>query len=101
MGSFSQDQEDRLFKPLQIGAITLQHRIALAPLTRCRAALSHTHNVWLAKEYYAQRGCEPGTLLITEATFISKKAGGYANIPGVWSEEQCRAWKGVSCFNFT
>lgn len=88
--------EDRLFKPLKVGLITLQHRIALAPLTRYRAALSHVHNVWLAKKYYAQRANEPGTLLITEATFISKGAGGYAHIPGIWSEDQCRAWKAVS-----
>ncbi|GJJ08504.1 hypothetical protein Clacol_002722 [Clathrus columnatus] len=96
VSSPSTTTEDRLFEPLKLGTITLQHRIALAPLTRCRAALSHVHNATLAKEYYAQRGSEPGTLLITEATFISKGAGGYKNIPGIWSEEQCRAWKTVT-----
>jgi hypothetical protein len=30
-----------LFQPLQIGDITLQHRIAMAPLTRMRATEEH------------------------------------------------------------
>ena len=37
----------------------------------------------------------PGTLLITEATFIAQEAGGYRNVPGIWSEEQIAAWKKV------
>jgi 2,4-dienoyl-CoA reductase-like NADH-dependent reductase (Old Yellow Enzyme family) len=39
----------------------------------------------------------PGTLLITEATFIAQEAGGYRNVPGIWNEEQIAAWKQV-CF---
>jgi NADPH2 dehydrogenase len=45
--------------------------------------------------YYTQRGSSPGTLLITEATFISPQAGGYDNVPGIWSEAQIFAWKKV------
>ncbi|KAK4956696.1 hypothetical protein LTR10_006223 [Elasticomyces elasticus] len=47
------------------------------------------------KEYYEQRGAVPGTLLITEATFISPQAGGYNNVPGIWNDEQVEAWKPV------
>jgi NADPH2 dehydrogenase len=34
-------------------------------------------------EYYAQRVLVPGTLLITEATYISAEASGYANAPAL------------------
>lgn len=37
----------------------------------------------------------PGTLLITEATFITAKAGGYANVPGIYSQKQIAAWKEI------
>jgi 2,4-dienoyl-CoA reductase-like NADH-dependent reductase (Old Yellow Enzyme family) len=36
-----------------------------------------------------------GTLIITEATFIAQKAGGYSNVPGIWSDEQIDSWKEV------
>ncbi|KAG8717614.1 hypothetical protein FRC08_007097 [Ceratobasidium sp. 394] len=83
-----------LFEPLQIGDLTLQHRIVLAPLTRFRADDAHVHRD-LATEYYKQRSQVPGTLLITEATFIAAEAGGFANVPGIWSDDQIAAWKKV------
>ncbi|KAG9081861.1 hypothetical protein FRC06_005363 [Ceratobasidium sp. 370] len=85
----------KLFQPLQIGDITLQHRVILAPLTRFRADDAHVHQD-LAAEYYKQRSQVPGTLLITEATFIAAEAGGYANVPGIWSDAQIAAWKKVA-----
>ncbi|CEQ42287.1 SPOSA6832_04081 [Sporobolomyces salmonicolor] len=75
----------KLFAPLQVGEITLSHRIAMAPLTRF-----HVH-----AEYYSQRGSYPGTLLITEATFIDAKAAGYKGAPGIWTDEQIVGWKKV------
>ncbi|EEB94560.2 hypothetical protein MPER_06606, partial [Moniliophthora perniciosa FA553] len=47
-------------------------------------------------EHYAQRASQPGTLLITEATVIHPKSGGYANVPGIWSDAQIEAWKEVT-----
>ncbi|KAJ7512703.1 FMN-linked oxidoreductase [Mycena galericulata] len=47
-------------------------------------------------EYYAQRGSVAGTLLIAEATLIAKKAGGFRNVPGIWSPEQIAGWKQVT-----
>lgn len=38
----------------------------------------------------------PGTLLISEATFISKKAGNYPNAPGIYTSEQIEAWRRVT-----
>ncbi|TFK37220.1 hypothetical protein BDQ12DRAFT_653121 [Crucibulum laeve] len=86
----------KLFQPIKIGNITLQHRVVLAPLTRSRAAKkSHVHTVSLAKTYYSQRASTPGTLLITEATLIAARAGGFDNVPGIWSSEQVEAWKEI------
>lgn len=67
----------------------------MAPLTRYRASSEHVP-LSFVKEYYEQRASVPGTLLITEATFISKQAGGYENAPGIWSREQVAAWKTVT-----
>ncbi|CCL99890.1 uncharacterized protein FIBRA_01915 [Fibroporia radiculosa] len=85
----------KLFQPIRVGDFTLSHRIVLAPLTRYRAHKNHVHSD-LAIEYYAQRASVPGTLLVTEATFISEKAGGYNNVPGIWNDEQVTAWKRIT-----
>ncbi|EPQ51315.1 FMN-linked oxidoreductase [Gloeophyllum trabeum ATCC 11539] len=87
----------KLFQPKQVGEITVQHRIVLAPLTRNRANKEHVHGD-LAVEYYSQRASMPGTLLITEATYIARKAGGYPHVPGIWSEEQIAAWKAIDLY---
>lgn len=84
-----------LFKPLKLGNVELQNRVVLAPLTRFRADDAHVPLPFVP-EYYAQRGSVPGTLLITEATFIAPKAGGYGNAPGIWSAEQIASWKKVT-----
>ncbi|KZT25930.1 FMN-linked oxidoreductase [Neolentinus lepideus HHB14362 ss-1] len=85
---------NKLFQPVQVGDVTLKHRIVLAPLTRYRADDDHVHGK-LAVEYYAQRASFPGTLLITEGTFIAAKAGGMSNVPGIWNDEQIAGWREV------
>jgi NADPH2 dehydrogenase len=49
----------------------------------------------LGVEYYRQRSSVPGTLIVTEATFIDARAGGYANAPGIYNDEQVAAWKKI------
>ncbi|KAJ7121366.1 hypothetical protein C8R44DRAFT_622933 [Mycena epipterygia] len=83
----------KLFEPLTVGTAALQHRVVLAPLTRYKASKEHVPYLPLVAEYYTQRGSRPGTLLITEGTFIAARAGGYAHVPGIWSPEQIAAWK--------
>ncbi|KAG9317093.1 hypothetical protein JVU11DRAFT_1280 [Chiua virens] len=87
-------QTPSLFKPIKVGRITLQHRVVLAPLTRFRAYASHVPGPQQAS-YYAQRGSTSGSLLITEATFISHDAGGYAHVPGIHTDAQIQGWKKV------
>ncbi|KAK7451316.1 hypothetical protein VKT23_012657 [Stygiomarasmius scandens] len=85
----------KLFQPIKLGDIVLKHRVALAPLTRFRANAKHVP-LPIVKEMYAQRASTPGTLLVTEATLIAARAGGYPHAPGVWSDEQISAWKEVT-----
>lgn len=85
-----------LFKPIKVGKITLPHRVVMAPVTRMRAL--HPGNIPngdLTPTYYAQRSQAPGTLIITEASFISPQAGGYDNAPGIWLDEQNEQWKKI------
>ncbi|EJD49440.1 FMN-linked oxidoreductase [Auricularia subglabra TFB-10046 SS5] len=84
-----------LFTPVRVGATALEHRVVLAPLTRYRADVDHVHTD-LAVEYYAQRASTPGTLLISEATFIDARAGGYSNVPGIWNDAQIAAWRKIT-----
>ena len=84
----------KLFQPANVGALHLKHRVVLAPLTRIRANAQHVHGD-LAVEYYRQRASEPGTLVVTEGTFIAGKAGGMPHVPGLWNQEQLAAWKKV------
>ncbi|ETI19279.1 hypothetical protein G647_09111 [Cladophialophora carrionii CBS 160.54] len=95
MGSLSPTHSSRLFEPIKLGNLTLQHRLAMAPLTRFRADDSHVQLPFTAT-YYQQRASVPGTLIITEATFISAKAGGYPNVPGIYTPEQIAAWRKVT-----
>ncbi|KAK1836520.1 hypothetical protein QBC39DRAFT_338296 [Podospora conica] len=86
----------RLFEPLVVGNMKLQHRIAMAPLTRFRSTDEHVPIPSLMAEYYAQRASTPGTLLISEATFISPAASGYDNAPGIWNDAQVAAWRQIT-----
>ena len=65
----------KLFQPIRVGNLNLSHRVVLAPLTRFRADDAHVPTDIMV-DFYAQRASVPGTLLISEATFIAAKAGG-------------------------
>ncbi|KAL0573440.1 Stress response protein nst1 [Marasmius crinis-equi] len=86
----------KLFSPIQIGFMNLQHRIVHAPTSRYRADSDSVPLMPIVGEYYAQRARVPGMLLISEGTLIARKAGGMPNIPGIWNERQIGAWKEVA-----
>ncbi|KAK7730618.1 hypothetical protein SLS57_001448 [Botryosphaeria dothidea] len=88
-------ENTKLFQPLTVGPSPLAHRVAMAPLTRFRATLENVPTPPMV-EYYSQRAAVPGTLLIAEATYPSRRAAGYRNVPGLWSPEQLAAWKQVT-----
>ncbi|CDO77494.1 hypothetical protein BN946_scf184902.g28 [Trametes cinnabarina] len=83
----------KLFQPVQVGNITLGHRVVFAPLTRLRADRRGAHSD-MGMEYYAQRASFPGTLIISEATYVASFAQGRSlHAPGVYTEDQIAAWK--------
>jgi 2,4-dienoyl-CoA reductase-like NADH-dependent reductase (Old Yellow Enzyme family) len=82
-----------LFDPLQIGDITLPNRIIMAPLTRQRAGEARVPNA-LMGQYYAERAT--AGLIISEATSVTPQGVGYAETPGIWSQEQVEGWKIVT-----
>ncbi|KAI1252568.1 hypothetical protein MGN70_007147 [Eutypa lata] len=87
--------ESRLFKPLKIGNVEVKHRIGMPSLTRLRATDDRVPTP-LMKEYYGQRASVPGTLILVEGTFISPACGGFANGPGIWSDDQIKAWRTIT-----
>ncbi|KAK0636965.1 hypothetical protein B0T17DRAFT_504358 [Bombardia bombarda] len=89
-------EESKLFQPLTVGTSKLQHRIAMAPLTRCRADENYVPTLPLMKEYYSQRAAVPGTLLVSEGTFISPSASGFPGMPGIYNDAQIAAWKEIT-----
>ena len=82
-----------LFDALQIGDLTLQNRIVMAPLTRMRAFNARSPGTIHAR-HYSQRAT--AGLIITEATSVSPQGVGYPNTPGLWSEDQVAAWSDVT-----
>jgi 2,4-dienoyl-CoA reductase-like NADH-dependent reductase (Old Yellow Enzyme family) len=83
-----------LFDPLKVGALELPNRIVMAPLTRSRAAGEGRVPNALMAEYYVQRAS--AGLILTEATSVTPMGVGYADTPGIWSEEQVEGWKQVT-----
>src|SRR5277367_1801816 len=90
----TKDAEQKLFSPVQIGAISLQHRVVMAPLTRSRSEQPGDIPGALMLEYYTQRASEGG-FIISEATTISISGRGWYGAPGIYSDEQVRGWKKI------
>ena len=82
-----------LFDPLTLGDLTLPNRIIMAPLTRARAGSERVPNALMA-EYYVQRAS--AGLIISEATSVTPMGVGYADTPGLWSDDQVAGWKVVT-----
>ncbi len=82
-----------LLSPIKIGDLTLNNRLIMAPLTRCRATDERVPTS-LMLQYYVQRAS--AGLIITEATSISHMGVGYPNTPGIWSAPQISAWKDIT-----
>jgi len=84
-----------LFKPLQLGAISLSHRVVMAPLTRMRAGAPDNVPTELSVEYYRRRA-STGGLIISEASQVSQTGQGYPATPGIHSAEQVAGWRRVT-----
>lgn len=82
-----------LFTPLDVGPYTLSNRLVMAPMTRSRADGDGVQSD-LAATYYAQRA--GAGLIVTEGVFPSAMGKGYVNTPGIVTDEQVEAWRGVA-----
>jgi N-ethylmaleimide reductase len=78
----------------EAGDLTLKNRIVMASLTRGRATNIDLAPTALHALYYAQRAS--AGLIITEGTWVSPKAIGFINVPGIYSEAQIKGWKLVT-----
>ena len=85
----------KLFTPFQLGPFRLAHRVVMPPLTRMRAGRADCVPSPLAATYYSQRTTN-GSLIIAEATQISRQGQGYPQTPGIYTPEQVAAWQTVT-----
>lgn len=81
-----------LFEPFDLSGLPLANRIVMAPLTRNRSPRAVP--LPITAVYYAQRAS--AGLLISEATAISQQGQGYADVPGLYSEEALAGWRAVT-----
>jgi len=85
---------DPLFDPVQVGDMSLPHRVAMAPLTRSRAGQPGDVPTDMNVEYYRQRA--GAAFIISEATQVSPQGKGYAFTPGIHSQAQIDGWRKVT-----
>ncbi|MDP1872487.1 MAG: alkene reductase [Gallionella sp.] len=81
-----------LFTPVTLGPLQLPNRIAMAPMTRCRA-IGSVPNA-LMEAYYRNRA--DAGLIISEGISPSINGLGYARQPGLFSTEQIAGWQRVN-----
>ncbi len=84
----------KLFTPVKLGALSLSHRVVMAPLTRMRTTKDNIPNDLMA-EYYSQRAT-PGGYIISEATVVSRNGHGYYGEPGIYTDQHVEGWKKIT-----
>ncbi|MFJ3407119.1 alkene reductase [Promicromonospora sp. NPDC090134] len=85
--------DQALWTPTKLGSIHLPHRLAMAPMTRSRAAGDGTITD-LTAQYYGQRSTF--SLLITEGTQPSGDGQGYLATPGIYESAHVEAWRSAA-----
>jgi N-ethylmaleimide reductase len=78
-----------IFESIKFGAIELNNRIVMAPMTRSRAGDGDLPTD-LHVDYYTQRAT--AGMIITEGTQPSANGKGYCRTPGIHTPEQVQAW---------
>jgi 2,4-dienoyl-CoA reductase-like NADH-dependent reductase (Old Yellow Enzyme family) len=83
-----------LFDAYSNSTLALANRIAMAPMTRCRADHADAVPNELIVDYYRQRAT--AGLIISEGVPVSDRARGYLNTPALWNEAQVAGWRRVT-----
>lgn len=89
----SQASVDVLFSPVKLGALELENRIVMAPMTRNRANPDGVPTEMMA-EHYAARA-EAG-LIVAEGTWPCAEGQAYCRQPGIATAEHVAAWRRVT-----
>jgi 2,4-dienoyl-CoA reductase-like NADH-dependent reductase (Old Yellow Enzyme family) len=87
-----ENQTPNLLTPIQVGDLRLPNRIIMAPLTRLRGTPDHVPTPIMA-EYYTQRAS--AGLILSEGIPVDPFGVGYAQVPGIWNQQQTEAWKPI------
>lgn len=83
----------QLLDPLKLGALNLPNRVMMAPLTRLRGTPDHVPTEVMV-DYYRQRA--GAGLIISEGIPVVPQGVGYAQVPGIWNEQQVERWRPVT-----
>ncbi|WP_322998186.1 alkene reductase [Castellaniella sp.] len=81
-----------LFDAFDLAGLELANRIVMAPLTRNRSPRAVPPA--MTAEYYAQRAS--AGLIVTEGTAITQQGQGYADVPGLYTDEALAGWRSVT-----
>jgi len=84
---------ETLWRPIKAGDLELNHRLAMAPMTRSRSTPAGIPTEMNA-EYYAQRAST--ALIISEGTQPSDDGQGYILTPGIYTDAQIAGWRKVT-----
>ncbi len=84
---------DALFNPIDLGAIRIENRIVMAPMTRSRADRNGQATDSMAT-YYEQRAS--AGMIITEGVYPSAIGKGYLGTPGMYRAEHAQSWQKVT-----
>jgi N-ethylmaleimide reductase len=90
----SNDTEPKLFTPVQLGAISLSHRVVHGPTTRLRSNPDDSPSDIMVK-YYGQRA-SAGGLIIIEAANVSMRARGYLGAPSLFDDGQIEGFRRIA-----
>lgn len=82
-----------IFDTVRLGRYTLPNRLAMAPMTRSRAAEDGTPGD-LAATYYSQRASMG--LIVAEGTQPSAVGQGYMTTPGIYTDAHVAGWREVT-----
>ena len=90
----SQADAAGLFTALQFGGLRLRNRVVMSSMTRGRARNAELAPTELHVDYYRQRAS--AGLILSEGTWVSPRAIGFINVPGLYSERQVEGWRAVT-----
>jgi N-ethylmaleimide reductase len=85
---------EKLWQPVTLGDVKLEHRLVMAPMTRNRSTPDGVPTA-LNATYYAQRAAD-AALIITEGTQPSAGGQGYLKTPGIYTQAQVDGWHEVT-----